>query len=115
MNLAVVVGVGIFVATLGLIMVRPRGLSEAWAALGGGAAMLLAGLASPAEAVGLWVGNLNVFGFFLGLMAIAALADGAGVFEWLAGLAARSAAGSARRLFVNVFLVGAGITVFFSN
>src|SRR5689334_16595805 len=115
MSLPLVAGLAIFVATLLLIMIRPRGLSEAWAALGGSAAMLLTGLATPGQAVDLLIANLNVFGFFLGLMAISALADSAGVFAWLAGLAGRSARGSARRLFVNVFLVGVLITVFLSN
>jgi arsenical pump membrane protein len=115
MSLPLIAGLGVFTLTLLLIMARPRGLSEAWAALGGAAAMLLLGLATPGQALDLLWANLNVFGFFLGLMAIAALADTAGVFEWLAALAARTAHGSARRLFVNVFLLGALITVFLSN
>jgi arsenical pump membrane protein len=115
MTPAFIAGVIVFIVTLVLIMARPRGLSEAWAALGGAATMLLLGLVSPGETRDLLVANLNVFGFFLGLMAIAALADSAGVFAWLAGIAARTARGSARRLFINVFLVGVLITVFLSN
>ncbi|MGI8589345.1 MAG: ArsB/NhaD family transporter [Chloroflexia bacterium] len=115
MNLALVVGSLIFVVTLALIITRPNGLPEALAALGGGAAMLLLGIATMGQALGLLWDNLNVFGFFLGLMAISALADSAGAFEWLAGIAGRTAKGSARRLFVNVFLVGVLITVFLSN
>ncbi len=115
MTWSAVAGVAIFVVTLGLIMFRPRGLSEALAALGGASAMLLTGLVSLDEAGRLLVANLNVFGFFLGLMAIAALADSAGIFAWMAEVAGRTAHGSARRLFVNVFLVGVLITVFLSN
>jgi arsenical pump membrane protein len=105
----------IFLVTLALIMVRPRGLSEAFAALGGGGAMLLIGAVGPGEAADLLAANWNVFGFFLGLMAIAALAEGAGFFDWLARGAARSAQGSGLRLFINIFLIGVLITVFLSN
>ncbi len=115
LTLPLVSGLAIFVVTLLLIVIRPPRLSEAWAALGGGVAMLLVGVVGPGQALGLLRDNVNVFGFFLGLMAIAALADSAGVFAWLAGWAARSAGGSARRLLVNVFAVGVLITVFLSN
>jgi arsenical pump membrane protein len=115
LSLSLVLGAAIFVATLVLIIARPPRISEAWAAGGGGAAMLLAGIVQFGEVPPLLADNLNVFGFFLGLMAIAALADSAGVFEWLAGLAARSAGGSARRLLINIFAVGVVITVFLSN
>jgi arsenical pump membrane protein len=104
-----------FLVTLVLIMVRPRGLSEALTALAGGGIMLLIGAVGPGEALGVLAENWNVFGFFLGLMAIATLAEGAGFFDWLAGWAARSARGSGLRLFINVFLIGVLITVFLSN
>src|SRR5690242_5312153 len=105
-SLQLILVAAIFAGTLVLIMVRPKGLSEALAALGGGLAMLGIGAVAPGEAAGVLAGNWNVFGFFLGLMAIAALAEGAGFFEWVAQLAARSAGGSGLRLFVNIFLVG---------
>ena len=41
----------IFLATLALIMLRPRRLNEAFAALGGGAAMILARIVSPLQAI----------------------------------------------------------------
>ena len=114
-SLQLILVAAIFLVTLVLIMARPKGLSEALAALGGGGAMLLIGAVGPGEAAGLLADNWNVFGFFLGLMAIATLAESAGFFDWLARGAARSAKGSGMRLFINVFLIGVLITIFLSN
>jgi arsenical pump membrane protein len=60
-------------------------------------------------------GEVNIYGFFLGLVAISALADQAGIFEVLANRAGRWTGGSARRLLLGVFLIGAVITAFLSN
>ncbi len=111
---AVLAGI-IFAATLLLIMLRPRKLNEALAALGGGFAMLLAGIVSPLQAAQTLLGDWNIFLFFLGMMALSALAERAGFFDWLAVQAARLAKGKTRALFLNVFLLGALISAFLSN
>ncbi len=105
----------IFVATLALIMLRPKQLNEAFAALGGGIAMSAAGIVSPLQAVQTLLGDWNIFLFFLGMLALSALAERAGFFDWLAARAALLAHGSTRRLYLNVFLLGALISAFFSN
>jgi arsenical pump membrane protein len=105
----------IFVITLALIMIRPKGLSEAYAAGGGAVVMLLVGYVHWGQAAQTLVGDWNVFLFFLGMMTLAALADNAGFFNWTAALAAQSAKGSTRRLFLNVFILGALISTFLSN
>src|SRR5690242_17657132 len=97
----------IFVATLALIMLRPKRLNEAFAALGGGIAMILAGIVSPLRAAQTLLGDWNIFLFFLGMLALSALAERAGLFDWLAARAALLAKGSTRRLYLNVFLLGA--------
>jgi len=48
-------------------------------------------------------------------MALSALVDAAGLFDWLAVQAARLAGGSARRLFFNVFILGSLISMILSN
>ena len=101
--------------TLGLIMFRPRRLNEAAAALAGALAMLLLGIVSPGQALGVLAANWDVFGFFLGLMSIAALVERSGFFDWAATLAARLAHGDSRRLFLNVLLAGVAISTLFSN
>jgi arsenical pump membrane protein len=105
----------IFVATLALIMLRPFGVTEAMAAIIGAVLMLLTRSITFSDLVAVLGGQWNVYGFFLGLMTISALADRAGVFEWLAYQAGRWAKGSAARLYVAVFAVGTLITTFQSN
>jgi arsenical pump membrane protein len=83
-------GLGIFLATLAAVLTRPARLSEAQAALLGAAALLVAGLVRPGEAVVAVLREWNVYLFFLGLVATAALADRAGVFTFLAGRCAAS-------------------------
>jgi arsenical pump membrane protein len=110
-----VIGTAIVLATLAGIVIRPRGVSEAWVALGGTTLLLLGGFLSPGDVPGILAQQANVFGFFLGLMTIAALADQAGVFDLLATLVARWAGGSAFRLYLGVFALGTLTTMFLSN
>ncbi len=102
------------IATLGVI-VRPFGLPEATWAVIGALVLVGAGLLPPAEA---WHGVLrgtDVYLFLIGMMLLAELARGEGLFDWLAASAARRAGGSAGRLFTLIYLVGVLVTVFLSN
>jgi arsenical pump membrane protein len=110
-----IAGTLIFLATLGVIIMRPYRISEAMAAAGGAALMLLGGYVGPVEVASLLLGHWNVFGFFLGMMAISALADQAGIFEMLVYQAGQRARGSGLRLYLAVFAVGVAITAFLSN
>lgn len=101
--------------TLAGIMTRPFRWSESNIALGGAVALLLLGLIGPADAAFTLLKDWNTFLFFLGMMSLSALAEIAGLFDWLALQAARFAHGSAARLFLNVFLLGTFITMIFSN
>jgi len=97
------------------IMVRPFRWNEAAIAIGGAVALLVLGLVSPADALLTLLKEWNTFFFFLGMMGISALAEIAGLFDWLAVCAARLAGRSAARLFLNVFLLGSLISMIFSN
>lgn len=113
--LTVLIALLIFVGTLSAIMLRPFGVTEASAAILG-ATLMVAARAIDTNDIALVIGRQwNVYGFFLGLMTISALADRAGVFEWLAHQAGVWARGSALRLYVAVFAVGTLITTFQSN
>ena len=101
--------------TLAGIMTRPFRWSEARIAMAGAGALLLLGLIRPADAVRTLLRDWNTFLFFLGMMGLSALAETAGLFDWLAAQAARFAKQSAARLFLNVFLLGTLITMIFSN
>jgi arsenical pump membrane protein len=106
---------GLFVVMLLLIMLRPYNLSEALVACGGALLVILGGFVRPLEAATVLAGEWNVFGFFLGLMAIAAIADSAGFFDAIALGAARWAGGSGLRLYLAVFAIGTLITAILSN
>jgi len=96
-------------------MIRPFRWNESHVAMGGAATLLLLGLIRPADAALTLVRDWNTFLFFLGMMGLSAMAEAAGLFDWLAVQAARLARRSAARLFLNVFLLGTVITMIFSN
>jgi arsenical pump membrane protein len=103
------------VLTLIGIMTRPFRWNEAVIAMAGAGILLLLGLISPVDAFYTLVRDWNTFLFFLGMMALSALAEAAGLFDWLAVQAARFAGKSAARLFLNVFLLGILISAILSN
>ena len=105
----------IFLVTIGLVIARPRGLTEARAALIGAAVMVLVGLVAPVDAAKNVAGHWNVLLFFVGLTGAAAVAERSGLFEALAGTSARLSRGRPRRLFVAVVVAGAIVAALLSN
>ena len=105
----------IFLMTIGLVIARPWRLTEAYAALLGAVAMVLAGLVSPGSAVSDVAGHWNVLLFFVGLTGAAAVAERSGLFEALAGTSARLSGGDPRRLLVAVVATGAIVAALLSN
>ena len=103
------------IMTLVGIMTRPFRWNEAVIAMAGACILLILGLITPADAFFTLVRDWNTFLFFLGMMGLSALAEAAGLFDWLAVQAARLAAKSATRLFLNVFLLGSLISMILSN
>jgi len=104
----------VFILTLALILIRPRGLNEAWATVAGGILMLILRLESPGQAWQTVSQGSNVLLFLLGLLILSDLLRASGFFEWAAIHAARSAGGDGRALYRNVFLLGAVTTAFLS-
>jgi arsenical pump membrane protein len=105
----------IAVSTVAAMFARPRRIPEAvWACLG--ASLLLALHLVPfTEALGAVTKGYDVYLFLAGMMILAELARREGVFDWLASIALRAAAGSRRRLFVLIYLVGIVVTTVLSN
>jgi len=110
-----VIALVIALATLVVVLTRPRGLNEGVAALGGAILMLLAHVVAPPAALHVLTTNWDVFLFFLGMLTVTGLAEQAGIFSWLATRAAVLSRGSKLRLFVNVFLLGVLISTFLTN
>jgi arsenical pump membrane protein len=98
-----------------LMLLRPRGIAEAWW-IGSGAMLLvltrLLPLAGAAHAVH---EGLDVYLFLIGMMLLAETARHEGVFDWVAGIAVGHARGSAARLFLLIYLTGTVVTIFLSN
>ncbi len=105
----------IAILTLIGIMIRPFKWNEAMIAMAGTGLLLVIGLINPLDALGVLLGDWNIFLFFLAMMALSALAEAAGLFDWLASQAAQLANGSARRLLFNTFLLGSLISMVLSN
>ena len=105
----------IAIAALLGIMLRPFKLNEATFALLGAGLLLVLGLVAPGNTISTLLRDWNTFLFFLGMMSISALAEVAGLFDWLAIQAARLSKSSSRRLFLNTFLLGTLISMVLSN
>jgi arsenical pump membrane protein len=103
------------ILTLIGIMTRPFRWNEAAIAMGGAALLLVLGRITLADATLTLLRDWNTFLFFLGMMTLSALAEAAGLFDWLAVQAARLAGKSAALLFLNVFLLGSLISMVLSN
>jgi arsenical pump membrane protein len=103
------------ILTLIGIMTRPFRWNEAAIAMGGAVLLLALGRITLADAASTLLRDWNTFLFFLGMMALSALAEVAGLFDWLAVQTARLAGKSAALLFLNVFLLGSLISMFLSN
>ncbi|MFY9748954.1 MAG: arsenic transporter [Acidobacteriaceae bacterium] len=102
-------------ASIALMLVRPRGIPE-WVWIGCGAVVLVAaGLLPVSDAVHAIREGLDVYLFLAGMMILAELAREEGVFDWVADIAVHHARGSASRLFLWVYLVGTVVTALLSN
>lgn len=102
-------------ATTMAILFRPWRLPEYVWATAGAVALVALGLLPAAKAGSAILEGTDVYLFLIGMMLVAEVARQAGLFDWVAVAAADHAAGSARRLFDLVFLVGTVVTVLLSN
>jgi arsenical pump membrane protein len=101
-------------ATFGVIA-RPWNFPEfVWAAAGAALLALLNLLPWP-DALAAAAKGTDVYFFLVGMMLLAEVARKEGLFDWLAAQAVRSAKGSARRLFLIIYIVGTAVTVLLSN
>jgi arsenical pump membrane protein len=108
--LILVVGLSIL-----LMLLRPRGIAEAYW-IGAGAVLLVVLRLVPLRLAGQAIGEgLDVYLFLTGMMLLSDLARHYGVFDWMASVAAGHARGSAVRLFTLIYGVGTLVTIFMSN
>lgn len=105
----------IFVATLVLVIVQPRGLGIGWSASLGAAVALLTGVVSWADIPIVWAIVWDATFTFVALIIISLILDEAGFFGWAALHVARMGRGKGTVLFPLIILLGAVISAFFAN
>jgi arsenical pump membrane protein len=102
-------------ASILLMLLRPRGIAEVWWIGGGALLLVLLRLLPLAGAVHAIHQGLDVYLFLIGMMLLAETARHEGVFDWVAGIAVSHARGSAARLFLLIYIAGTIVTIFLSN
>jgi len=101
-------------ATFGVI-VRPWNLPEFIWAVAGAALLIVLQLLPWPDALAAGGKGMDVYFFLIGMMLLAEVARQEGLFGWLAAQAVRHSQGSAKRLFLIVYVVGTIVTVLLSN
>lgn len=105
----------ISLASILCMLLRPRGIPEAWWA-GAGAVLLVAGRLIPTyRAASAVYEGLDVYLFLTGMMVLAEVARTEHLFDWAAGIAAAHARHSPQRLFTLIYVVGIIVTALLSN
>jgi arsenical pump membrane protein len=102
-------------SSIALVLIRPKGLPEAWWASIGACLLLVLRLISVPFAINAVAKGLDVYLFLVGMMIMSELARREGVFDWVASHAVRASRGSQSRLFLLIYCVGIAVTVLLSN
>jgi arsenical pump membrane protein len=97
------------------VILRPWRVPEYVWAVAGAAALVALGLLPWREALSAVGKGGDVYCFLVGMMLLSELGRREGLFDWLAGIAARQAKGSGNRLFLWIYGAGTVVTVFMSN
>ncbi len=98
-----------------LMLIRPRGIPEAYW-IGAGVLALLTFRLVPLQLAAHAVAKaMDVCLFLIGMMLLSELAREHGVFDWLSSITVRNANGSCSRLFALVYGAGTLVTIFMSN
>ncbi|HCR34947.1 MAG TPA: arsenic transporter [Stenotrophomonas sp.] len=111
---SIIIWAAVAVTIAGLLF-RPLRIPEYVWAVAAALLLPLTGSLPVATFVAAVAEGQDVYLFLVGMMLLAELARREGVFDWLALYAVQHAAGSGRRLFDLVFLVGTVVTILLSN
>jgi arsenical pump membrane protein len=105
----------ISLASILCMLLRPRGIAEAYWVCSGGILLVLLRLIPLRQAAHAVYEGLDVYLFLAGMMILAELAREEHVFDWVADVAAQHAKNSPARLFALVYLTGTVVTALLSN
>ncbi|HEY3756187.1 MAG TPA: SLC13 family permease [Opitutaceae bacterium] len=97
------------------MLLRPRGIAEAYWACAGALLLMGTGQIDLSAAIGAIESGTQVYLFLAGMMLLSEVARQEGVFDWVADAAVRRAKGSSVRLFLLVYFAGTIITTLLSN
>lgn len=110
-----VAALAVFVATLFLMIKRPRGLRLGYAAGIGAVASILLGTVSLGQAAQSLLDIWNAALAFLGIIALSVTLDAMGFFRWAALKVVKLARGSGLRLYFYIALLTATVSILFAN
>lgn len=109
------IALAIFILTMILVILQPRGLGVGWSAMLGAALALLTGTIHFSDIPVVWAIIWNATATFIAIIIISLLLDEAGFFEWAALHVARWGKERGRVLFCLVILLGAAVSALFAN
>jgi arsenical pump membrane protein len=105
----------IFVLTLALVIIQPRGLGVGWSAAGGALLALATGVVHLSDIAVVWHIVWNATATFIAIIITSLILDEAGFFKWCALHVARWGRGHGPRLFALIVLLGAAVSALFAN
>ncbi|WP_053375408.1 ArsB/NhaD family transporter [Paenibacillus sp. FJAT-27812] len=113
--MSMLIAIAVFVTSLVLILIKPKGINEAFVALAGAVLLYAAQLIKPEDAAYIWSFVWNATFSLIGIMLFTSLLDHNGFFRWAALHLVQRFHHRQLVLFIGLSLLAALITVFFNN
>jgi arsenical pump membrane protein len=113
--MSMLITIAVFITALVFILVKPKGINEAFIALAGAVLLFAAQLLKPEDAAYIWGFVWNATFSLIGIMLFTSLLDHNGFFRWAALHIVQRFHHRQLVLFIGLSLMAALITVFFNN